>query len=347
MASNLPRRLPADTGVDAPQEGRRFGPAAVLRALGSELREVVGVWRSSTVGMWVVAGFLLFSAAAVGMLPLGWAALGLQVIGYLFVAMVVVWPEIFAQGLRSDDDAGIRGRDRPAVIIYLPVVVALFSLPFYLLAQATLFWRIGSLSHDLLPVQGWPDAWRVSLDNLLFTELFFDLFDVFGVSLAESPAGLWGRLLVFLTRLVLSVGFVRIAVSLFRSAYYRALGLGRGGDTLTELDDAVLYSDAARAGYLGRELVAEMHGTIDVLLGRLHDPTEDDSRRRDARNGLRALRDWAIPLLDMRVAHGYPRSEEYERLATELRSEWTGTEIDAHRPDRSGRWLSLAALRLP
>lgn len=286
--------------------------------------------------MWVVVGLLLFAAAAVGMLPLGWVALVLQVLGFCFVAMVVVWPEIWAHELRKDDAAGLRGRDRPTVVTYLPVVVALFSLPFYLLAQATLFWRVGTLAPGLLPVGGWPDAWRLSLDNLLFTELFLDLFDVFGIGLAEAPAGLGGRLIVFLTRLLLSVGFVRIALSLSRAAYYRALGLGRGSDTLVELDDAVLHGDAVRAGYLGRELTEEVRGTVDVLLARLRESGLDQRERNGTYRSLRALRDWATPTLRRRVHRGDPRAAEYELLLTDLQGPWAayGPELPRRRPGR-------------
>ncbi|MEZ4587673.1 MAG: hypothetical protein R2909_14870 [Gemmatimonadales bacterium] len=89
-----------------------------------------------------------------------------------------------------------------------------------------------------LPGAGWADAWMVSLNNLLFSEIFFDVIDVFRLGLAPDPDHRLGQVLIFLTRGVLSVAFIRVIVQLFRAAYFRAHGLGRGVDLLAALRTA-------------------------------------------------------------------------------------------------------------
>src|SRR5690606_23894984 len=212
--------------------------------------------------------------------------------------LLVVWPEVIAYEMRKDDELAIRDRDGAAVVTYLPVAVALFALPYYLVAQATLFRNVMERFPGVLPGSGWGDAWRLSIDNLLFTELFLDVFDVLGVGLAGDTEHVAGRVLVFITRLLLSVGLVRVAVSLLRAAYYRAHGLGRGADVLSELDEAVDAGDAVRVGHLGREIANDMRGTVDAVVHRLLEADALEPVRRDnAYRSLRALRDWAIPAL--------------------------------------------------
>src|SRR5690606_5746566 len=120
----------------------------------------------------------------------------------------------------------------------------------------------------LLSGSSWSEAWRYAGDSLLFTELFLDLFDVLGLGLAGDAPSLAGRSLVFFTRLILSIGFVRIALALVRAAHYRAHGLGRGEDSMTRLERAAASGDAVMAGHLGRELTADVSATVEVLLRR-------------------------------------------------------------------------------
>lgn len=247
--------------------------------------------------------------------------------------------------MRTDDAFEVRERDSAAVVTYLPVAVALFALPLYLLTQATLFWRVMRQVPGVLAGTGWGDAWRLSVDNLLLTELFLDAFDVFGFGLAEDPPGLAGRLLVFATRLVLSVGFVRLALSLVRAAYYRAHGLGRGTDVLAELRSAAEEGDAVRVGHLGRQVRDGATGTIDVLVARLERPDASPEERRDAYRCLRALRDWAIPYFDGCLLHGDPRAPALARLVVDLRDAWAGPALEPPRPRPAiAAVLALAAV---
>lgn len=312
--------------------GRRVGPLAVLVAVGRELAGVAATVRRTSLATWLGFALLMGAAAVVGALPLGWLALALQVVGFALVALMVVWPEAFARSMRTDDAFEVRERDSAAVVTYLPVAVAVFALPIYLLAQATLFWRLMRQVPGVLAGSGWGDAWRLSVDNLLFTELFLDAFDLFGVGLAAEPPGLAGRVLVFATRLVLTVGFVRIALSLVRAAYYRAHGLGRGADVLAELRSAAEQGDAVLVGHLGRQVRDDATGTIDVLVARLERSDASREERRDAYRCLRALRDWAIPYFDWCILHGDPRAPALERLVAELRDAWEAPALERPRP---------------
>ena len=301
---------------------RRVGPRAILGALGAEIRGVLATVRRTSVVSWLGFGLILLVASAIGAAPLGRAAFVLQVVGFALASLFLVWPEAVARVMREDDAFGVRERDSAAVVTYLPVAVATFALPFYLAAQATLFWRVMQHFPNVLDGSGWSSAWRLSLDNLLFTELFLDLFDVFGVGLAAEPPHLVGRMIVFVTRLVLSVGFVRVAVSILRAAYYRAHGLGRGADALAALENAVSDGDAVRAGHLGREIANDVRGTLDALLDRQEDPASRDPAFRC----LRALRDWAIPTFQSRITHGDARATQLEALLEELGAAWSGGE---------------------
>jgi hypothetical protein len=325
--------------VNSPAATITVGPGAVLRALGGELLGVFAAARRTKLSMWLAYGAILTLAASVGALPLGWPALVLQVAGFMLVAMLVVWPEVFARGMREDDVSGVRERDSAAVVRYLPVVVATFALPIYLLAQAVLFRGVMRHLPGVLVGDGWGAAWRLSFDNLLLTEMFFDLFDVFGLNLAAEPGSVAGRLLVFGTRFLLSVGFVRIALSLGRAAYYRAHGLGRGADLLAELEEAVARRDAVEAGHLGRELTTGVRETADLLLAR----GKFEARSEASLRGLRALRDWVIPYLRSRANFGDPDGAALESLVEELGAGRKEAERAVPRPRF---WLSGTAFLL-
>ena len=137
---------------------RRVGLPGIVRALGHELRGVAATVRHTRAFMWAMYGMVLLIAASVGALPLGWLALLLQVAGYLVVAMFVVFPGIIAYGIRADDTWEMRERDSADAVTYLPVVVALFAMPFYLLAQAVLFRRIFLQLPGILTGSTWGDA---------------------------------------------------------------------------------------------------------------------------------------------------------------------------------------------
>ncbi len=316
---------------------RSAGAVAILRALGRELRGVVAVARRTRGFMWSMYGMVLLVAASVGALPLGWLALLLQVAGFLLVALFIVFPGIIAHGIRADDAWEMLRRDSADAVTYLPVLVAFFSVPFYLLAQAVLFRRIFLQLPGILTGSTWGDAWRLSLDNLLFTELFLDVFDIFGLGLAAEPPHLAGRVIVFFTRLLLSIGFVRIAIGLLRAAFYGAHGMGRGSDPLGALETAVGERDAVLAGHLGRELTNDIRGTIDLLLEQHRDP----ARRDEALPALRALDDWVKPYLDDRILFGDPRADELEAVLEDMR---TRTVPDPPPPPRRIALAGLAVM---
>ncbi len=296
---------------------RHSGPVTLrtmVGALGAELGQLRETFRLTPVSLWLLLGVAWSALASLGVLPLGGWALVLQVVGFAALSLFLLWPEAVARVLRSSDSFGVKERDSSRVVTYLPVALATFGLPFYLAAQAVLFKNVMQHLPGVLTGSTWSDAWRLSLDNLLFTELFLDLFDIFGVGLAPEQPGLTGKVLVFITRLLLSIGFVRLAVELLRAAYYGALGLGRGRDVMVRLEHATKAGDSVLAGHLGRELVSDIHGTIEVLLNRRFDDVE---RPRPGMT-LRALREWALPYLRLRLTHGDPRGDALEEVAKEL-----------------------------
>lgn len=327
--------------INAPAHGRgEVTFRAVLRGLAVELGELREAIRLTPVWLWLRFGVVALALSCLGLLPLGAWTLPVQAFGFALIACVVVWPESVARVLRSSDSFGVRERDSARVATYLPVAVAVFGLPFYLCAQAVLFWRVMQHLPGVLSGSSLIDAWRYAGDSLLFTELFLDLFDVFGIGLAADPPGFAGRSLVFVTRLLLSIGFVRIALALARAAFYRAHGLGRGEDSITQLERAASSGDAVLAGHLGRELTRDVNTTVEMLLARrlAGVATTADTR------SLRALREWAIPYLRTRITHGDPRGEALDATSRELADAW---EQEQEAPARLRYWrIAVAAVAL-
>lgn len=118
---------------------------AVLRGIGVELGELREAILLTPGWLWLRFGLAALVLSCSGLLPLGAWSLMLQVLGFTAIACVVVWPESVGRLLRSSDSFGVRERDSSRVVTYLPVAVAAFGLPFYLCAQAVLFWRVMQL----------------------------------------------------------------------------------------------------------------------------------------------------------------------------------------------------------
>ncbi len=287
---------------------------SILHGLRVELRALLEAYQLTPTWLWLAIGGASLGLACLGLLPIGAWSFVLQLVGFALLSWLVVWPELAARLLRSSDSFGILKRDSPAVVTYLPVAISAFSLPFHLCAQAVLFRKVMQFYPGLLSGSSWSEAWRYAIDSLLFTELFLDLFDVLDLGLAGDAPSLAGRSLVFFTRLILSIGFVRIVLTLMRAAFYRAHGLGRGDDSITRLERAAASGDAVLAGHLGRELTADVNATVEVLLRRRS--AGDDSV--GTTRSLLALRDWAIPYLRMRITHGDPRGDSLEETLEEL-----------------------------
>ena len=289
-------------------------PTAVVRGLLDECRAMYAVARRVPGSTWIGSGIVFAVLACVGMLPLGHVALALQLVGWSVLAILLVAPGIYAREWRVDDALGIRGRHDAAVVAHLPDVVALYTFPFYMVSQAVLFWRLERQFPGTIGGDGWSSAWRYAIDNLLLTELFLDVFDVFRLTLAGDAATLLGRTTVFATRAALSLGFIRVAIRILRAATYRAAGVGRGIDHLGEVAFAAEQRDAAGAAHHARAIADGMHGTVDLLIER----TERPDARADAWRALHALHDWAIPHLRRRVAYGDPLGPRLDEVADRL-----------------------------
>ncbi|TVR94847.1 MAG: hypothetical protein EA416_02890 [Trueperaceae bacterium] len=290
---------------------------AVARGLGDEVRAMHAVARSVPLDTWFAFTVWYLLLASVGLLPLGPFALALHVLTWAILALVLVAPGVVARLWRIDDELGVRGRSDPTVVGHLPDVIALFAFPFYMLSQAVLFWRLERQFPGSLAGDGWGMAWRYALDNLLLTELFLDVFDVFRLTLASDATSLLGAVAVFTTRAMLSLGFIRVALRVLRAALYRASGVGRGVDHLALLHDAVEDDDVAGARLHARAIAAGMHDTVVLLAERVDDP----ARTADAWRSLHAIRDWAIPYLRVEAADGHPRGERFRAIVERLDDE--------------------------
>lgn len=290
---------------------------AVARGIADEVRAMHAVARSVPIDTWLGFVVVYLALASVGLLPLGGIALVLHVIAWAVMALLLIAPGVSAQLWRADDDLGIRGRHDPTVVGHLPDVIALFAFPFYMLSQAVLFWRLERQFPGSLAGDGWGTAWGYALDNLLLTELFLDVFDVFRLTLAGDTTSLLGAVAVFTTRAALSLGFIRVALRVLRAALYRASGVGRGVDHLASVLAAVEDDDVPAARYHATAIASGMHATVELLADRVDDPVRGD----DAWRSLHAIRDWAIPHLLLEAGHGHARAERYLALAETLGAE--------------------------
>lgn len=290
---------------------------AVARGIADEVRAMHAVALSVPLGTWVTFAVLYLALATVGLLPLGHVALALHVLAWVVLALVLIAPGVDARLWRADDDLGIRGRHDPTVVGHLPDVIALFAFPFYMLSQAVLFWRLERQFPGSLAGDGWGTAWGYALDNLLLTELFLDVFDVFRLTLASDATSLLGAVAVFTTRAALSLGFIRVALRILRAAVYRASGVGRGVDHLASVLAAVEDGDVPAAHYHATAIASGMHATVELLADRVDDPVRGD----DAWRSLHAIRDWAIPHLLLEAGHGHARAARYLALAETLGEE--------------------------
>ncbi|MEZ4589500.1 MAG: hypothetical protein R2909_24245, partial [Gemmatimonadales bacterium] len=282
--------------MNLPPSGRA-GLGRLWRGLREEIAATVGIVRQTSAMFWFYLLLMFVPLSLIGLLPLGRFSLVLQAIGLAAFGLLMLFPGIIARTARVDDQLGLRDREGPALVTYLPALIELAALPFFVAGQTVLFELVMERVPGALPGAGWADAWMVSLNNLLFSEIFFDVIDVFRLGLAPDPDHRLGQVLIFLTRGVLSVAFIRVIVQLFRAAYFRAHGLGRGVDLLAALRTAAEERDLAEVRHVGDALSAGLDGTIEALVARARAAPEGDAAR-----GLFALREWAIPYLERQLA---------------------------------------------
>lgn len=191
----------------------------------------------------------------------------------------------------------VRLADSPLVVPYLPQLITLLALPLYLLSMAGVF--ATTLNDGASGTRlAWPAVLALSLDNVVRTELFFDLFEIFHVRFGPPPGDLISRTTVFVTRLLLDLTFGKLAIRLLHAAYYRSRGLGRGEDTLYRLRDALRGRDAAGTEHYARSVGESLRAAVDGLLGHWRAGGLHGER---AGRCLASLREWALPYLERRA----------------------------------------------
>ncbi|TVR52158.1 MAG: hypothetical protein EA425_05475 [Puniceicoccaceae bacterium] len=317
---------------------RRGGVRAILRALGEELAETLALVRQTSVPFWTGVLVLFGALAFAGLLPLGRFSLYLQCVTLSCFGLLVFQADGLAREFRRDDAMELREREGELVVARLPTLLVLAALPLYLAGQAILFQRVMLHLPGVLEGTGWGDAWRLSLHNLLYTEILLDAADLFHLRLAPDPEHRLGQVLVFVTRALLSLAFIRVLIQIGRAAYFRAHGLGRGVDHGKALERAVEQDDLPGIRHALDSLFLGLQEAIDPLLDRA---LETDQRT--PRRCLHALRVWAIPVLEARLAEAAEPDPRAEALLAELLEGKPPDPPEAGRPT----WRRLTVPLLP
>ncbi len=189
----------------------------------------------------------------------------------------------------------------PHVVPFVPSLITLLAFPLYLLAMTGLFLQIGCLEPQVFPSTTPLDILLMVVDNICRCSLFFDGFEIFHLRFGPEPIGWAPVTIVFLTRLLLSFGFVKLGFSLLSAAYYRTLGFEASDDKLSKIHGALRKSDLGELRYLCRGVGQTMSETFDEL------------RRRDVEGGENAAISRKLLVVMKTTAAPY-----FERLASAL-----------------------------
>ncbi len=315
---------------------RRGGFRAVIRSLGEEVVETLVVARHTTFPFWFGVLLIFGALALAGLLPLGRFSVYLQCVTLSFFGLLIIQADGLALEFRRDDDMQLRDREADPVVAHLPTIMVLAALPLYLAGQTILFQRVMVHMPGVLEGSGWGDAWRLSVHNLLYTEILLDAADLFRLGLAPDPQHRLGQTLVFATRALLSLAFIRVLIQIGRAAYFRAHGLGRGTDNGKALRRAVAGDDLPGIRHAVDRLFEGLQEAIDPLLDRALEPDGLTARR-----ALHPLRVWAIPVLETRMEEEEEPDPRKESLLAELWEERPPDPPEAHRPPSRRLPLSL------
>jgi len=248
----------------------------LLYGLGAELRAIFGVVPLLRRPFWMAWG-LCFLLALVGLLP-GAVAVFAQLLVLIGLGLGGLFSGFLAKRVRRRK--WVDFPDGREVAPFLPQLITLLVGPAYFLAMLVLFARMAAVFPGLLPATGWLDALLLAMDNFLRTQVFFDTAECFHLRLDGRVEGVAGASLVFVSRFLMDLVFIKLAVQLFNAAYFRAQGLGRGEDKLFTIKREV--RGRRRGGGAvplpgGRRFPTRRGGHVAWLLG---------SRRSQGGNGL-------------------------------------------------------------
>ncbi|MFO0799699.1 MAG: tetratricopeptide repeat protein [Gemmataceae bacterium] len=187
----------------------------------------------------------------------------------------------------------VRYPDGPEVHPYLPqLVIVLAAGPFFV-AMAGLFFLAGRHFPAELAVADWPAAWLLVAEQVLRGGLFFDAAEIYHVELTDRPAGFAARTLLFVTRLMMDLVFVKLVIQVGRAALHRAADLGRGDDVLLSIHRELGEADDARVTALARACGDSLRDAVDDLV-RQPGATDPDS---PVWHGMVAVHEFAVPYL--------------------------------------------------
>jgi len=157
--------------------------------------------------------------------------------------------------------------DGRGVAPFLPQLITLLVGPAYFLAMLVLFARMATVFPGLLPANGWLDALLLAMDNFLRTQVFFDTAECFHLRLDGRVEGAAGASLVFVSRFLMNLVFIKLAVQLFNAAYFRAQGLGRGEDKPFAVKREFEAGDVPAVKYLCQAVGDSLRDGVDTLRG--------------------------------------------------------------------------------
>jgi hypothetical protein len=112
--------------------------------------------------------------------------------------------------------------DGPEVAPYLPQLITILAGAPYILAMIVLFLQAAAAFPGVLPTAGLLDALLLSLDNFIRTQVFFGAAECFHLRLGGQVEGRAGASLVFLSRFLMDLVFIKLAVQILNAAYFRA-----------------------------------------------------------------------------------------------------------------------------
>lgn len=307
----------------------------LLAGVGTEFNAIFGVLPLLRRPFWIAWG-LCFLPALVGLLPGRWA-----VVAQLFVLAGLGLAGLFSGTLarRVRLRKWVEYPEGQEVAPYLPQLITLLAGPPYFLAMVVLFHQTAATFPDVLPRIGLLDASLLSLDNFVRTQIFFDAAECFHLRFGGQVEGPAGASLIFVSRFLMDLVFIKLAVQLLNAAYFRAQGLGRGEDILFTVKQEIEAADVPRVKGLCQQVGDSLRDAVDTLRRYWEDGGDKAAM---AWRCLIVMKDYAVPYLKTR--HSSATGEERERIGKLIdRLNSAATEEEKASPARSWLLITLAA----
>jgi hypothetical protein len=309
--------------------------AMLLSAVVSEIRAIFGVLPLLRRPFWK-AWALCFLPSLVGLLPGALPVLA-QLLVLIGLGMAGLFSGILAKHVRRRK--WVAFPDGPEVVPYLPQLITVLAGPPCLLAMFVLFLRAAVAFPGVLPTAGLLDTFRLSIDNFIRTQIFFDAAECFHLRFGGRAAGVAGASLVFISRFLMDLVFIKLAVQILHAAYYRARGLGRGQDILFTLNQEIKAGDVPRVKDLSQQAGDSLRNAVDTLRRYWE---ENGDRAAMAWRCLVTMRDYALPYL--RSRHRSATGAERAQIAALIdRLENVPAEVEKPAQSKSRHLLALAS----